>query len=93
MMIGSMIIDKQCVFIKEQGASITTHQLKESFDTILAELNKRTPANTVSVIKKILASIHIDNVKLYGAPNIVDHQFFIIVRDCYLDILRRWRGG
>lgn len=88
-----MTIEQQCAFIKEQGVLITTHQLKKSFDAIIAELNKLTPASSINAIKQILLSIHIDNVKSYGEPDIADHQLFITIRDCYLEILRRWRGG
>jgi hypothetical protein len=93
MMSASMTIDQQCAFIEEQGVSITTNQLKGSLDAIVIELNKNNLTKNVSTIKQILASIHIDNVKSYGEPGIVDHQLFIIVRDCYLDILHRWREG
>ena len=90
---GSMIIDQQCAFIQEQKAIITTHQLKESLDTIIPELNELTAPNRMNTIRQILVSIHIDDVKSYGEPDIINHQLFVIVRDCYLEILRRWRSG
>ena len=92
-MSGSTIIDQQCTFIEKQGKLITTKQLKESLDAIVAELNKHTLTNNVTTIKQILASIHADGVKSYGEPGIVDHQLLIILRDFYLDILHRWRHG
>lgn len=92
-MSGSTIIDQQCTFIEKQGILITTNQLKESLDAIVVELNKQTLTKNVTTIKQILASMHIDGVKSYGEPGIVDHQLLIILRDFYLDILHRWGNG
>ena len=90
---GYSIIDQQCIFIHEQRVSNTTEQLKKSLDVIVIELKKLNLSNTISAIKQISVSLYIDNVKSYGEPGIVDHQLFIIIRDCYLNILHRWRRG
>lgn len=92
-MSGSTIIDQQCTFIEKQGILITTNQLKKSLDAIVIELSKQKLTNNVTIIKQILASMHINGVKSYGECGIVDHQLFIILRDLYLDILRQWRHG
>ena len=90
---GSSIIDQQYILIQEQGGSITTERLKKSLDVIVTELKKDNLTYTISVIKRTLVSVHIVDMKSYGEPGIVDHQLFVIIRDCYLDILHRWRVG
>lgn len=89
----SSIIIQQCAIIEEQKSSITIQTLKECLDTIVAEMNKRNLINDANTIIKVLTLINKHNTKLCSELGIVDHQLFIILRDYYLDILRRWRNG
>ncbi|CAF1993812.1 unnamed protein product [Rotaria magnacalcarata] len=90
-MSGSSIIDQQCLIIKEHEISCNIEQLKKCFDTIVSELNKiKFPIN-IKAIQKISTSITIDDTNPYNQSDIVNHPLFIIIRDCFINILHQWR--
>ncbi|CAF1233478.1 unnamed protein product [Rotaria sordida] len=95
MMEVSTIIEQQCALIKDQGTSVTNDQLKTCLDNIVIELNQDKMKTNVATIQQIVSSIsfRLKNDQAFYEAKLVDHQLFLIIRDYYLDILRRWRTG
>jgi hypothetical protein len=88
-------IDQQCILIKQHSASMTSENLATSLDVIVIDLNRGQLLTNVETIEKIVATISssfLDHQNVFET-NLLDHQLFLIFRDCYLNILCRWRRG
>ncbi len=89
----STVVDQHCATIREQGAKVTTEQLKTLFDVVVSEF-KRTNASSLDItLVKQITSILINlpnKCQQLAEPELIAHQLMILLRDYVLvDQLRR----
>jgi hypothetical protein len=69
-------------------------QVKQSFNSILLKFDENNNLLTdITSIKDIIQSILYSNEKYFSEPDFFNHRLFIILRDCYLNLLQQWRHG
>jgi hypothetical protein len=90
---SNTMINEQCKIIRKYGSDISIEQLKTSFDVFVSELNKMdTPDMKCILIKQIirpLANLSCRNKK-FAEPELITHEFFVILRDsAIIDQFRR----
>jgi len=87
------LIDQQCATIREQGAKVTTEQLKTLFDVVVSEFKKTNASSLdLSLVKQITSVlINIPNkCQQLAESELIAHQLMILLRDYVLvDQLRR----
>ena len=86
-------MNQDCAAIREQGATMTTEQLKTLFDVFVFELKRsNTSSMDITLINEIVSALVNlpKKSKQLAAPELVVHQLMILLRDCVLvDQLRR----
>lgn len=85
-------IEQQCRVIKDFDRVLTIDQLKNSFDTIVKELNPNDNGKLIQEIVLTL-SFRLKHDRIFFNANLLDHRLFLLIRDYYLNLMHRWRTG
>lgn len=92
--LNSDSISKQLIHMHGKGELMTVVQIKQSFDSILRQINENNDLLLdTQLMKELIDLVIYSNEQILCDSIVINHQVFFVIRDFYSNLLRRWRCG